>query len=198
MRIKSQWFKDGKAKTAEQSASVVAFITWRLAQNAVKQMRAAQFDIDPGPQYFAFLEEFLVFLIQVADRIAYGQLAGTYRAEFTAALVIRVAEILEENQDALLGSPAERSYKSQFIALFNELSNDYATMGYTEAGPDFAFLRILGYRVMHIMIKKDQTWVIDQIMAIEAPQAVADIKKGMQGLFDSTPRPERRERISGE
>ena len=51
---------------------------------------------------------------------------------------------------------------------------------------------------MQIMIKKDQTWVIDQIMEIEAPQAVADIRKGMQGLFDSTPRPDRRERISGD
>lgn len=198
MRIKSQWFKDDKPKTAKQSASVIAFIAWRLAQNAVKQMRAARFDIDPGPQYFAFLSEFLVFLIQVADRIAYAQLEGTYRADFTTALVIRVAEILEENEDTLLGSPAERSYKSQFIELFNEESADYATMGYDEAGPDFAFLRYPGYRVMQIMIKKDQSWVIDQVMEIEAPQAVADIRKGMQGLFDSTPRPDRRERISGE
>jgi hypothetical protein len=198
MRIKSQWFRDDKPKTAQQSASVIAFIAWRLAQNAVKQMRAAQFDIDPGPQYFAFLGEFLVFLIQIADRIAYGQLEGTYRADFTTALVIRVAEILEENQDALLGSPAERTYKSLFIDLFNAESADYATLGYGEAGPDFAFLRYLGNRVMDLMPKKDQSWVIDQIMEIEAPQAVADIRRGMQGLFDGSPRPARRERISGD
>ena len=198
MRIKSQWFKDDKPKSAKQSASVMAFIIWRLAQNALKQMRLAQFDIDPGPQYFTFLSEFLVFLIQVAERIAYAQLEATHRADFTTALVIRVAEILEENQDTLLGPPAERSYKSQFIELFNEQSTDYATMGYSEAGPDFAFLRYLGNRVMYIMIKKDQSWVIDQIMEIEAPQAVADIRKGMQGLFDSTPRPDRRERLSGD
>ena len=197
MRIKSRWFKDDQPKTAKQSASVMAAITWRLAQNAVKQMRVAQFDIDPGPQYFAFLSEFLVFLIQVADRIAYAQLPGAYRAEFTTALVNRVAEILEENQETLLGAPAERGYKSAFIELFNEESADYATMGYGEAGPDFAFLRYLGNRVMDIMVKKDQSWVIDQIMEIEAPQAVTDIQRGMQGLFDSTPRAERRERLTG-
>ena len=198
MRIKSQWFKDDKPKTAKQNASVIAFIAWRLAQNAVNQMRAAQFDIDPGPQYFAFLSEFLIFLIQVADRIAYGQLEGAHRADFTTALVIRVAEILEENQDTWLGSPAERTYKSRFIDLFNEESTDYATLGYGEAGPDFVFLRYLGNRVMDIMIKKDRSWVIDQIMEIEAPQAVADIKRGMQGLFDRSPRPARRERLSGD
>jgi hypothetical protein len=198
MRIKSRWFKDDKPKSAQQSASVMAFIVWRLAQNALKQMRLAQFDIDPGWQYFAFLREFLVFLIQVADRIAYAQLEGEHRAEFTTALVIRVAEILEENQDTLLGSPAERSHKSQFIELFNEQSTDYATMEYGEAGPDFAFLRYLGNRIMHIMIKKDQSWVIEQVMEIEAPQAVADIRKGMQGLFDSSSRREQLERLSGD
>jgi hypothetical protein len=185
MRIKSRWFNDDRPKSAKQSASVMAFIAWRLAENALQQMRAARFDIDPGQQYFAFLAEFLVFLIQVADRIAYRQLEAKHRADFTTALVIRVAEILEENQDTLLGLPAKRSYKNQFIDLFNEESIDYATMGYGEAGPDFAFLRYLGNRVMHILIKKDQSWVIDQIMEIEAPQAVADIRKGMQGLFDT-------------
>lgn len=198
MRIKSQWFNDDKPKTAMQSASVLAFIAWRLAQNAVKQMRGAQFDIDPGPQYFAFLREFLVFLLQVTDRIAYAKLEGDYRAEFTTALVIRVAEILEENEETLLGPPAEKTYQNRFIDLFNARSADYATMSYGEGGSDFPFLRYLGNQVMHIMPSKDQSWVIDQIMEIEAPQAVAGIRKGMQGLFDAAPRPARRERLSGD
>lgn len=199
MRIRNQWFRDGKPRTAEQSASVMAFIAWRLAQNAVKRMRAARFDIDPGPQYFAFLSEFLVFLIQVADRIAYERLKdAAHRADFTTALVIRIAEIMEENQLALLGTPADRDYRNRFIDLFNEESADYATMTYGEDGPDFAFLRFLGYRVSQVMIEKDQPWVIDQIMAIEAPDAAADIRRGMLGLFDSKPRPARRERLTGD
>jgi len=198
MRIKSQWFNDDKPKTAKQSASVMAFIAWRLAQNAVKQMRAAQFDIDPGPQYFDLLSEFLIFLLQVTDRIAYAKLEGGYRAEFTTALVIRVAEILEENEDTLLGRPVEKSYQNRFIDLFNARSADYATMSYGEGGTDFPFLRYLGNQVMHIMPRKDQSWVIDQIMEIEAPQAVAGIGKGMQGLFDAAPRSARKERLSGD
>mgnify|MGYP000179123827 CR=1 FL=1 len=71
MRIKSQWFQTGTAKTPQQTASAMAFITWRVAQNMLKQMRAADFSIEVGPQYFAFTREVLVFLTQVLDRMAY-------------------------------------------------------------------------------------------------------------------------------
>ena len=37
-----------------------AFIVWRIAQNSLKTMRAARFDLPPGPRYFAFMAEFLV------------------------------------------------------------------------------------------------------------------------------------------
>lgn len=186
MRIKSHWHKSDKPRSMQQTASVMAFIIWRLAQNALKRMRTEQYDIDPGQQYFAFLSELLVFLIQIADRIAYQQLDAAQRSEFTTALAIRIAEILDENQSDLLGRLQAGSYKGRFIALLNELSADYAEFEYTTAGPDFAFLRYLGSRVMETMVQKDRHWVIDQIMAIEAPEAVADVQKGMRNLLGVT------------
>jgi hypothetical protein len=168
----------------QQLASAMAFIVWRVAQNALKRMRNERYDIDPGPQYFAFLGELLIFLIQIADRIAYQRLDAAQRNGFTTALAIRVAEILNDNQNDLLGKPQAGSYQEHFIALFNELASDYAQFKYTEAGPDFAFLRYLGNRVMATMAQKDRPWVIDQIMEIEAPEAVATVQKGMHDLFD--------------
>ena len=55
-------------------AGALAFITWRVAQNMLKSMRRADFDIDPGPQYFDFLAEAVAFAIQVAWRLAYPPL----------------------------------------------------------------------------------------------------------------------------
>lgn len=185
MRIKSRWHKSTRPRNLQQTASVMAFIIWRLAQNALKRMRNEQYDIDPGPQYFAFLSEVLIFLIQIADRIAYQRLNAAQRGEFTTALSVRIAEILDENQGDLLGSPPSGSHKARFIALLNELSAHYAEFKYTAAGPDFAFLRYLGSRVMEIMVQKDRHWVIDQIMAIEAPEAVADVQKSMRNLLDA-------------
>ena len=184
MRIKSRWHRSDKPKSMTQIASVMAFIIWRVAQNALKRMRTEQYDIDAGPQYFAFLGEVLIFLIQIADRIAYQRLDAAQRGEFTTALAIRVAEILDDNQGELLGSPQTGSYKGPFIALLNELASDYAEFKYTDAGPDFAFLRYLGNRVMETMAQKDRPWVTAQIMEIEAPEAVATVQKGMRDLLD--------------
>jgi hypothetical protein len=198
LRIKSEWFREDKPRSAAQSASAMAFIIFRVAQNALKQMRVAQFDIDPGPQYFAFLREFLVFLIQIADRIAYARLDAQLRIDFTTAVAIRVGEILEDNENDLLGLPGEKSYTQQFIDLFNDRSSDYAEFQYKDGEPEFAFLRYLGSRVRDIMVKKDHAWVIDQIMAIEAPEAMAHVERGMQGLFAAAPRRARKTRMSGD
>ncbi|TXT38107.1 MAG: hypothetical protein FD135_3065 [Comamonadaceae bacterium] len=171
----------------------MAFITWRVAQNTLKQMRSASFDIEIGPQYFAFTREVLVFLIQVIDRLAHERMDADLRAEFMTALVLRVAEVLQDNEDGLLGpTPAgQASSQDQFIDLFNELADHYADFGFDTDGPDFAFVRYLGHRIEALMPQKDQRWVVDQIMASEVPDAFGMIKRGLQGVLSTEPRPQR-------
>lgn len=198
MRVKSRWFKSGQAKPPRQVASAAAFIVWRVALNALKQMRAARFDIDAGPQYFAFLTEFLAFLIAIADRIAYARLAPDARTEFTTALALRIGEILEDNEHDLLD--AERDTRRRFIALVNERNADYASFGYGSDGPDFGFLRYLAHRVTEIMPPKDRTWTLAQIIESEAPEASSTLAAAMRNLFVVAPQSESRERarLSGE
>ncbi|HMS27317.1 MAG TPA: hypothetical protein PKC80_08090 [Burkholderiaceae bacterium] len=196
LRIKSQWYQNDTAKTPIQTASAMAFITWRVAQNTLKQMRLAQFDIDIGAQYFAFTREVLVFLIQVLDRMAHDRMNNDERSEFITALVIRIGEILQENEDTMLGAPAtgQPSHFDEFINLYNELADHYAEFGHDEAGPDFNFIRYLGHRIEAIMPAKDQRWVIDQMMATEVPEAVDMLQRGMKGVLSTEPRPARPER----
>ncbi len=202
MRIKSEWFRDGAAKTPAQTASAMAFIAWRVAQNTLKQMRSAHFDIEVGPQYFAFTREVLVFLTQVLDRMAYERMGPEGRAEFITALVRRVAEVLQENEDTLLGVPAEGrpSHYDEFIDLFNELAEHYADFGFGPDGPDFAFTRYLGHRIEALMPAKDRRWVVDQMMATEVPEAVEILQGAMNGVLSTEPRSPRRTRsaISGD
>ena len=202
IRIKSQWFRDGAAKTPQQNASAMAFITWRIAQNTLKQMRTANFDIEVGPQYFDFTREVLVFLTQVLDRMANEQMDTATRTAFMTALVQRVAEVLQENEDQLMGAPpaGQASHYDRFIDLFNELADHYAEFGYDEQGPDFAFMRYLGHRIEALMPQKDQRWVVDQIIASEVPDAIEMLKRGMQGVLSTEPRPARAARggVSGD
>ena len=196
IRIKSQWFGSGATKTPQQTASAMAFITWRVTQNMLKQMRTAHFDIDVGPQYFAFTREVLVFLTQVLDRMAFERMGPEGRAEFITALVKRVAEVLQENEDTWLGAPApgQPSHYDVFIDLFNELADHYADFGFDAQGPDFAFVRYLGHRIEAIMPEKDQRWVVDQIMASEVPDALQMIQGAMKDVLSTEPRAPRRAR----
>jgi hypothetical protein len=104
-----------------------------------------------------------------------------------------VAEILQENEDTLLGIPAadQPSHFDRFIDLFNELSDHYGDFGFDAKGPDFAFVRYLGHRVEMLMPQKDQRWVIDQMMATEVPEALEILQSSMNGVLSTEPRPRR-------
>jgi hypothetical protein len=187
MRIKSQWFKSDREKTPQEIAGAMAFTTWRIADNALKNTRRANFEIAIGPQYFSFLTEFLVFLIQVADRIAHRRLSAESRFAFTSTLANRVAETLAENQSRLMGSSIAE-HKQQFIDKLNQRAGEYADFKYSENGPEFAFTRYLAFCMREIMDEKDVEWVIDQMMSIEAPEAVEMVEKSMKNLLETEPR----------
>ncbi|MBI5430698.1 MAG: hypothetical protein HY938_09625 [Nitrosomonadales bacterium] len=198
MRIKSHWFKSDRKKTPQEIAGVLGFNIWRIADNALKNTRKANFEIAIGPQYFLFLTEFLVFLIQVADRIAHRQLSAEDRFSFTSTLANRVAETLAENQSRLTdGSIA--GHKQRFIDHLNLRAGEYADFDYGSDGPEFAFTRYLAYCMRAVMDEKDVEWVIDQIMSIEAPGAVEMVEKTLRDLFGTEPRqPRHRTSVSGD
>jgi hypothetical protein len=191
MRIKSQWFREGRQHSVKELAGAVSFIAWKIADDALKSTRKANFEIAVGEQYFAFFNEFLIFLIQVADRLAYQRFPAAERAEFTATLANRIAATQAENQSRLLGA-SEAEFKQAFIDQLNLRSAGYAEFTYDESGPSFRFLRYLAFCLEQIMDKKDSGWIIDQIMSIQAPAAVEMVAKTLRNLCEEAPRPTRK------
>ena len=184
LRIKSHWFKAGEPKNAQQNASAMAFIVWRVAHNMLKRMRGSNFDVAAGAPYFAFLREVLVFLIAVVDRTAYGRMDAETRAAFVPSLVRHCADTLAGNETDLRGPSGDGvSYQHRFIDLVNELSTHYAEFGADPTAPDegagfhpdFAFIRYLGSRLEPTLPEKDRRWVIEQVMAAEAPEAAGGV-----------------------
>jgi hypothetical protein len=205
IRVKSQWFRPAAEKTPEQQASAMGFIAWRVAQQMLKRMRSAGFDIDAGPAYFGFMREVLVFLLTVVDRIAHERMDAEQRRRFLTALVLRVADFLQDNEGDLLGHPEGASWADRFVDQFNELQQHYAEFDAdadAPAGdgfvPGFAFYRYLGYRLEPGLPAKDRRWVIDQVMAVEAPDAVALVSGAMRDLYADAPHARRRTRLSGD
>jgi hypothetical protein len=194
MRVKSQWFNSGRVKTPQEIAGAAAFIAWRIGQNALKNMRAAGFDIAVGEQYFSFLSEFLVFLVQLADRIAYRHFGAEDRIAFTTALANRVAEHLAGSRADLMGGEPG-AHKSDFIGLLNLRAEAYSQFEYEKDTDNFSFIRCLGISMQDVVGERDKNWVVDQIMASEAPEAVATLERAMSGLLGMEPK---RRRGSGD
>jgi hypothetical protein len=207
-RLKTQWFRHGGARGAAQQASAAAFIVWRIARHTLDRTRHAGFDVDIGAPYFAFLREVLAFLVAVADRIAHSRLDAQGRADFTSALVHHLARILQDSEDDLLGAaaPGKPSHAATFIDLVNELASHYAEFGADPTvpprpgsfEPDFAFLRYLGTRIEAVVPPKDRRWVQDQVIAVQAPEAVAMLQRSLADLFEPPVRRPRRAGVSGE
>ena len=186
MRVKNRWFKAERDKSPEEIAGAAAFILWKIAQNALKDLRNADYVIEAGPSYFDYLREFLIFLIQVADRIAFEKMENEARTAFTTELALRVAGNYAENRGDLLGL-SHSTCTSEFVERFNERSDVYAECGYGEDGPDFAFIRYLGHCLLEHCADSDRSWIVDRIMAIEAPDAVSTVQRAMKGLLDTEP-----------
>ena len=186
MRIKSNWYKAGREHTPGELAGAVAFNITRIADNALKNTRKAKFEVAIGLQYFAFLREFLVFLILVADRLAYRQFASDARVEFTSALANHVGATYAENESRLMGGEPG-ACKQQFIDALNMRAGEYAEFDYTESGPEYAFMRYLAFCMNQIMDEKDSGWIIDQIISIEAPNAIDMLEGNFKGLIAEKP-----------
>ena len=197
MRIKSSWFKPGREHTPEELAGALTFVIYRIADNALKKTRNADFEISVGSQYFAFLTEFLLFVIQVADRVAYRRLSPEGRVAFTSTLANRIAETHAENESRLLGGEMAEC-KRRFIDRLNQRAGEYAELSYEENAANFTFLRYLGFCMDEVMDKKDNGWIIDQLMSIEAPEAVEMVEKTFRNLVESEPRQPRRRTSSGD
>lgn len=187
IRIKSNWFKEGREKTPQELAGAVSFIAWRIAENALKNMRRADFEVAVGEQYFSFLAEFLIFLVQVADRIAYSRFTAEFRLAFTGELANRVAGTLADNHSRLLGGTMGE-HKANFIERLNRRAGEYAEYEYGNDGPSFSFMRYLAHCMLGVVDEQDKNWVTDQMITVEAPQAVEMVEKAMRGLLETEPR----------
>jgi hypothetical protein len=196
VRIRSRFHTEGR-RSAATLASVVALLAWKLAVDAIKRMRDANYDIDIGKPYFDFVCEFLVFMALAADRVAYMKLDGERRAEFTGALAKRLAEIVEQNNEMLLGRAEPGACQRYFVDLFNRRSGEYAEFDYGAEGPDFGFKRLFAACLREGLPEKDRLWAVDQVMDIEVPEALKALDKTLAGLFAGGDGPAvRRERNS--
>ena len=201
IRIKSHWSNAGAGRALPEIAGALAFIAWRIALDKAINLHCERFVYRDDAQRLGVIQEYLAFLIQVADRLAHAQPATADAAPDGAAggqaptpdrdarrriliteMARKLIEHLEDNSGELLG-PGD--YGQAFITLLNQRSGEYAQYQLDAQGPSYAFLRHLGYEVQGLMGGgQENRWVIDQVMDRDGWDAYRSFAKAFRDLFE--------------
>lgn len=193
LRLKTVWFKNAGGRSSAELASVLASTIWRLADNAVTNLSKWDCDIITPERGMRILGEMAAFLVHMTDRMLYGRVPEEERARLVQSAGKRLAQIVHDNIREM-GADDGFDYQANFIDLLNRRAADYATFECAPDKPSFPLLRYLGLAVRELMLESDQHWVADQIMDIQAPEALGTLKKTVDGLL--APPPARREQRS--
>lgn len=180
MRMKSKWGKNGKTRTIADNASAVAFIAWRIAQDALLDLENEQYQTDSLSQRMDVVVEFVIFLAHLADRITYERMSPEEREEFVVTVVKHLARTHQSSMEAIDGV---KDYKENFINLVNERMSDYSDMPYDDGGPSFVMKRYLGTKVQAVMGAHHNKWIETQVLEINAPNAIEHLNKAINDLY---------------
>lgn len=172
LRLKTKFRKKGP-KTLEDRASVLATNVWRIAQEASRRMEKEGYQLGGDRQVTAVITEFMAFLVQIADRIVYGQLSEDDRHRFINALSKQLARITSVNLEEFVGPGAHAHI---FVDTFNKRFADYSELEFNGHNPSYAVLRYLGDKVAQAMQATDSKWVLEQVVDVEAPEAIKTVK----------------------
>ncbi len=177
-RIHSKWHRGERERSTEEVAGAIAFNSWKLAMEKVINLHSEQFNQRSELQLNITIE-YLLFQVQIVDRILHEQLDDKRRQQLITALVLRLAELVQENSSESLGAG---DYGTPFIQLFNQRATEYAELGFSTDGPSYPFLRHLGSQIQQLMgDEQEQRWVIDQVMDKDG----MDVYNRMQSIIQN-------------
>ena len=94
VRIRSKWTNKKKERSLEETAGALAFIEWRIAQQALLNLENEGFQTDTQSDRLDVLQELSSFLIHVADRIIHKDFNDEERQRFVVALAKKSADFL--------------------------------------------------------------------------------------------------------
>lgn len=181
LRLKSLWHKEDSERSLEEIGGAIAFNAWRLGVDKAINLHSKQFAYRDDAQRLAVVTEYLVFQALAVERMLYESITDEQRRELVTAMVLKLAEHLEENSRSLLGAG---DYRATFIEIFNQRAGEYAEFGYTDEGPTYPFLRHLGYEIQQAMGESQvNRWVIDQVMDSDAPELLKQLTRSVKNLF---------------
>ncbi|VAW72644.1 hypothetical protein MNBD_GAMMA15-1579 [hydrothermal vent metagenome] len=183
MRIRSRWNNKKREQTIEENAGAMAFIEWRIGSQTLLNLENEGFQTDTQMQRLDVLQELSAFLIHVTDRLVHGDMDETQRQTFIVELAVKMADTYHDNRVDAEGRGQD--FRPGFIEVLNQRLADYSECSFDDGLPGYEFKRYLGECVTNVMGDKDRKWISDQVMDVEVPEMLKNLKKSLKNLFDS-------------
>ena len=184
LRIKSRWHDDDAERSLDEIAGALAFISWRIAKDKAINLHGQDYVYENDEQRFAVITEYLIFQLQIVDRLALIRLElnDDDRRKLVITLAKHLAGHLHDNSTDIFG-PGD--YVTPFIEKMNQRSSEYAELNYSEEGPSYPFMRHLGYEMQQVMGESQENrWVIDQVMDKDGLEIDREIRRALDNLFE--------------
>nr|VFJ89481.1 MAG: hypothetical protein BECKH772A_GA0070896_1001518 [Candidatus Kentron sp. H]VFJ91021.1 MAG: hypothetical protein BECKH772B_GA0070898_1001318 [Candidatus Kentron sp. H]VFJ97332.1 MAG: hypothetical protein BECKH772C_GA0070978_1001218 [Candidatus Kentron sp. H] len=184
-RIKNTWHRSDRnkpsLKTLEDNAGAIAYIIWRLSLEGAKGLHGEGFEYLSDKERVGVINEFVAFLVQSTDRLAFERLEDEDREVFINILGRKLADQIQDN---LLDIAGPGNYRRPFIEMLNERLRDYATLSFEDGRPGYDLLRYFGDGVLKTLpANQTNRWVIDQIMDVEGPDVFGKLKESVLNLL---------------
>ncbi len=173
-RLKRRWHSSARPRTAEEIGQTLAVTAWKVAKESVEHLFAADFDFQGENYRFAILEEWLAFFVHLTDRIVYDRTDDLRRAKLIKAMAHRLRDTLTDN---LADRVSDKAKADRFIERVNRVGKEYADCRVEDNQPGMNFLRCLGAGVADAAPEIDRRWLVEQVVEVEAPQAVKQFVK---------------------
>jgi hypothetical protein len=184
LRIKSRWHDDGQDRSIEEIAGALAFIIWRIAKDKAINLHGQDFVYEDDEQRMAVIVEYLIFQLQIADRLARDRIGldDDTRQALIIGLARKLAGHVQDNSQDILG-PGD--YVQPFVRRLNERGAEYSEFGYNDDGPSYPFMRHLGFEMQQIMgDSQENRWVIDQVMDKDGYDVDRELRRAVDNLFE--------------
>ncbi len=184
MRMRTKWHDKERTVSVDEKANTMAFISWRIAAALVLNLENENFQTDTHKQRLDVIREALAFLVSVTDRLVAPQMSAEERQEFVAKYAVKLSKTFQENCEDLLGRNTD--YKTDFINTLNQRLNAYAECSWDEEKemPGFQYKRDFGDFISEEMGARDNKWITDQIIEIEVPEMMENLKKSKYEMVD--------------
>ena len=184
IRIKTTWFRKDAGRAEDETASVLALTFWKMASKAVDDISKADYDIVNPGRGFGIIAEMGAFILHITDRMLSDRVDEERRTALIGAAGVKLGEFMATNIHDLLNDDTDkRDYQGEFLDFLNRRTEDYETFDFPPDEPNYAIKRYLANVMRERMEAHDQTWIIDQIIEFQAPEAIENVTKLINGFF---------------